>query len=516
MKRIILIGLFSSIAGWGEAQTALPDSIQTFLRHTPKDSAFIVALNKLAFSALKSAPEVGREVASQSMKFSKEINFVRGYARGLDITGSSYWVTGDYEAALNYYQLSARESAAVKDSVGLSSVYHNMGEVYKKVGDFQKSIEFLTLSLQWDKVSNNHTSITLYNIGEAHLMMGELREASSYFNDALVKSIAEKDNRALAYCYHGLGSVKAAKKEYYPALAYFTQAEKIWKAQGELRSLIQTYEDFADVYLALGKQDQAEYYLNAGINIAEQIHAPDLQIMNYLNLSRLYAIQGNFRKAYEIMGKHNALKDSVYNVKKTENIARLQALFDTESRDRENNQLKAEKQLQVSQIKSQQLLIAAISIGLLVTGILAWVLYRQHRRNLEVNDILRDKNREIHDKKVEIEQQAKALKALNQQLQDLNKSLESRIEERTLQLIRQNEKLAAYAHANAHQLRAPVVSILGLLSLIDRLKLPQEDHDLVIHLIACGKQLDAITREISRNLEEEELLLHKKPQEVTL
>lgn len=501
MRRIVFFALLLHGSFYiTHAQVVIPDSIVSFLSHSPKDDAFIVELNKVAFSILRSSPEVGRELAAQSIKFSKAIEFNEGYARAVDIMGSSFWMVGDYETALKYYQLSAKESILIGDSVSLSSVYHNIGEVYKKMGEYDKGIELLTNSIKWDS-KNKHHAITLYNIGEAYLFKNELSKAMEYYNEALTKAIKKNDNRTIAYCYQGLGTIKFKNKDFYSALAYFTQAEKLWAAQGEFRSLVQTYKDYAQVCMALGQFEKAEQYLNKGISLAHKIYAPDLQINNYLKASELFAMRGYFDKAYEVLGKHNLLKDSVYNLKKTENINRMQTLFETEAREQENRQLKAGQALKDSKIKSQELLIVAISVGLLIAGILALFLYRQHRKISEVNKILQTKTIEIQHQKGEIELQTKTLKDLNSQLQDLNKSLESRIQERTQQLILQNEKLAKYVHANAHQLRAPVVSILGLLNLLERVELRPEDHILITHLQSCGKELDNITRAINQNLE---------------
>lgn len=502
MKKLVTTLLVWSSTLLATAQVVLPDSLVTFLSESPKDNAFVIRLNKLAFSSLKSSPEIGRELATQAIKFSKDINFNEGYARAVDIMGSSYWVVGDYETAMKYYQLSAKESLLINDSVSLSSVYHNMGEVYKKMGQYDTGIEFLTTSMKWD-TQNKHTPITLYNIGEAYLFKNDLSTALDYYNQALSKAINKNDNRTIAYCYQGLGTIKFRNKDYYSALAYFTQAEKLWSSLGEYRSLVQTYKDFADVFMSLDQFERAEHYLNKGIDLANTIYAPDLQINNYLKASELFALRGNYDQAYEILGKHNALKDSIYNLKKTENITRMQTLFDTEAREQENRQLKAAQFLKDSTIQSQQLLIAAISVGLLIAGVLAIFLYRQHRKISEVNEILRAKTVEIQQQKGEIEVQSQTLQNLNGQLHDLNKSLECRIQERTYQLMRQNEKLAEYAHANAHQLRAPVVSILGLLNLLERVELQPEDQVLVTYLQNCGKQLDTITRTINQNLEEE-------------
>ena len=190
------------------AQDNFPDSIQPFFKQQVKDSAFVVALNALAFSYIKSNPSIARELAAKAIERSRDLDFTRGYARALNITGSSYWVIGDYESALDYYQLSARESGAIKDTLALAAAYNNMGEVHKKIGNYQKSIEFLTISLQWSKKMNQPYAITLYNIGENYLLMNRISNAIDFFDQSLSQALLEKDTRTLAYVYQGLGLIK--------------------------------------------------------------------------------------------------------------------------------------------------------------------------------------------------------------------------------------------------------------------------------------------------------------------
>ncbi|HZY81611.1 MAG TPA: tetratricopeptide repeat protein [Cyclobacteriaceae bacterium] len=479
---VISAGMFTTV----RAEILLPDSVEIFLRHTPKDSSYITRLNRLAFDFLKSNPEISRSISRRAMEFSKAIQFTRGFARALNVTGSSYWVTGNYESALNFYHQSARESERIKDRVGLSESYHNMGEVYKKLGDYKKAITFLRTSLEWD---TNNFEIALYNIGEAYYLLGKYDSASNYFDRSLSSAIKANNARTIAYAYTGLGKIKHYDKEYYQALAYFTKAERLWKDQGEIRSLVQTYQDFSETFKALGQPTRAMEYVNMAIVLSDELAAPDLQIYNYKQQSKLYADQGDMKNALLAMDKHCMIKDSIYHEKRLEEIARLQASFESGARDIENQQLKATHARQHAQIRTQKLTLIAMSAALIASAIMAWVLFRQRKRVAEVNDLLREKTIEIQDQKEEIE--------------DLNKSLESKIEERTQRLMWQNQKLAEYAHANAHQLRAPVVSILGLLHLIERINLPEEDRILVQQLQVCGKNLDKITQTISRNLEED-------------
>jgi tetratricopeptide (TPR) repeat protein len=481
---------------------AFPDSIKVLLQQEPKDSAYIVRLNKVAFSYLRTDPEAARALANLSMNFARQIGFTRGYSRALSVTGSSYWSEGNYESALDYYQLAARESGAVNDTTGLYEAYNNIGEVHKKLGDYPKAVEFLDKALSLQPKASTNYDLTLYNLGEAYYFMGRYSLAFDFFNQALSKAVAENDAHTLAYAYTGLGMLKAKDKEYFQALAYYTKAEAIWKELGQQRTLIQTYQDFADVYVSVGDLGQADRYLQQAVALATDIHAADLQMKNFQLLANLRQRQRQFESALAFINQYNTIRDSLYNEKRSQQIARLQTLFETEARDIENQQLKATQALLDAQIRTQQLLLATISAALVLMAFLAFIFFRQRKRIMQGNMLLQQKNVEIHTQKEAIERQSRELQSLNQQLQDLNRSLESKIEERTHQLTLKNEKLEKYAHANAHLLRAPVVSILGLLNLIERLSLSEADRTLVEHLQKCGRDLDRITREMGRALED--------------
>ncbi|HMJ71656.1 MAG TPA: tetratricopeptide repeat protein [Cyclobacteriaceae bacterium] len=498
---VIAAGMFTTV----RAEILLPDSVELFLHRSPKDSSYITRLNKMAFDFLKSNPEISRSLAEKSIQFSRAIKFTRGIARALNVTGSSYWVTGNYESALNFYHLAARESEKVRDKIGLAESYHNMGEVYKKLGDYAKAIDFLQTSMDWDAVNKVNYSITLYNIGEAYYFLGDFDSASTYFDRSLSKALKESDPRTIAYAYTGLGRIKHHYRDYFTALAWFTKAERLWKEQHEIRALIQTYQDFSETFLALGQHSRALEYVNMAIVLSDEIDAPDLHIYNYRQQSKLYANQGDLKKALAALELHGDMKDSVYHQERSEEIARLQASFESGARDIENQQLKAMHALQDARIRTQKIMLIAITAALIASAVMGLVLFRQRKRVAEVNDLLREKTMEIQIQKEEIESQTAELQDLNNQLQDLNKSLESKIEERTRRLTWQKQKLAEYAHANAHQLRAPVVSILGLLHLIERIELPENDRILVQKLQVCGMDLDSITRVIARNLEEDQL-----------
>jgi len=369
-----------------------------------------------------------------------------------------------------------------------------------KMGDNNKALEFLTASVDLRKSDLSTQAITLYNIGELYIFNNDLTMASRYIEQSLSVAIQHSDRRAIGYAYTGLGLILAKQKKPREALDYFIRAEKIWKEISEMRLLIQAHQDMSDAYRELKMFDQAEKYLSLSMEMSSLIKAPDLLVNNYLRLSKLDSARGNHNNALLNLYKYTTLKDSVYNLAKTEQIARLQMVFESEEKERENIQLKSEQLFRESQLNLQRQIIYAISTGLLLTGIMAWFLYRQRHKILTVNKILNEKNSEINTQKLAIEMQATALIKLNEDLQELNRNLEVRIDQRTQQLTIQNQRLIEYAFVNAHKLRAPISSILGLINLMDQAT-PEEYTAIFEHLKTCGIQLDNITRQISRDLE---------------
>ncbi len=464
----------------------LPDSLERKFVGVLKDSAYVDNVNATASSYLRTNPNVTRIVISHAMKVASEIKYTRGYARSLTIMGNSYWYEGIYEFAQNYYLLAARQYQAIQDSVGLGQTYNNIGEVYKKLNENEKALGYLIKAKALKKRDTATHAITLYNIGELYIKLNNIAEAKKYINESFRIAKATHNERVIAFDYWSIGAIERKNHNFTVALKFYTDAEKLWAKLGEMRSMIQTYQDIAEIYRDQGKYKEGEAFIIKAMQLATQIKVADLQVNNYLKLSRLDSLQGNYRQSLYHLAQHNLLKDSVYNLLKAEQIARLQTIYETEARDQENEQLRSERKLKDAELKSQRTTIAAITIGFLLSGVLVFLLYRQRKK--------------IILQKEAIETQAVVLIKFNEELKELNKNLERRIAERTSQLSIQNQRLTEYTFINAHKLRAPVASILGLINLLQQVS-PNEKESIMIHLKTCGEQLDAIIREVSRNLE---------------
>lgn len=132
--------------------------------------------------------------------------------------------------------------------------------------------------------------------------------------------------------------------------------------------------------------------------------------------------------------------------------------------------------------------------------------YQQDKTLEEQNEILTQLNenleRKVQERTKEILTQHDEIKRQNSEIRNLNINLEKIVEERTRKIEIQNKKLIEYANFNAHQLRAPIARVLGLLELA-RMNDEELTMDVLLDMLKGEiDDLDRIVRSMSRALEE--------------
>ncbi|MBS1505449.1 MAG: transporter substrate-binding domain-containing protein [Bacteroidetes bacterium] len=175
----------------------------------------------------------------------------------------------------------------------------------------------------------------------------------------------------------------------------------------------------------------------------------------------------------------------------------LYHFIETFNPENEVGLLNKEKDIQQMQLKLQELtirdkeqrefyLIVIISVVTVLLIVIAF-LFRSLRRNHLL----------LMEQKAEIEAQS-------EEIHSINNNLEETIRKRTRELENKNKALEEYAFITAHKLRAPLASILGLVSLVNRVKLPPEDMILINHLNDSAKKLDDVVHSVMNAIDTDE------------
>lgn len=128
---------------------------------------------------------------------------------------------------------------------------------------------------------------------------------------------------------------------------------------------------------------------------------------------------------------------------------------------------------------------------LMVSGLFMIVLiqtrYRLTASEIKARLALRASNNEIKDQAAEIRR--------------INENLEKLVHERTQSLKKKNAALEEYAFINAHKLRSPLASILGLTNLLTKMDLGKDASAINEHLKSSATKLDSIIGDITKGIE---------------
>jgi signal transduction histidine kinase len=134
---------------------------------------------------------------------------------------------------------------------------------------------------------------------------------------------------------------------------------------------------------------------------------------------------------------------------------------------------------------------------LIGAGVFGFIQYRERhllQEKIELEEKVAERTAEILKKNEEIQAQTEEIRAINE-------SLEKRVAERTFELERKNKALEDYAFINAHNLRSPVASILGLINLIQHAQSDAEAKEIMEHMKISAERLDEVVHTITASIE---------------
>lgn len=492
-KRHLFIFFFFSLCVTGYSQGTKIDSLSKILKTAEADTARIDILNELAFSYVHVDPLVAKDDVDIALQAAKELNYKKGEALSVNILGGIEWSLGNYEKALAYYLESLDQHEALGDKLTAAMILNNIGEIHKKLGNEEKSLNYLRRATEILK-RYNYATLGYSNLGEIYFMLHNYDSAEYYYKQALRSNEIEKNEKYEAYAYHGLAEVDHARRNYGVALQNASRALDIRKSTRDYRGECYSYQLLARIFNSTRQPDSAMAYLDMALQLARQISASDIRMNVFKTKAEILADNGRQDSAYYYHVRYAQLKDSLFNEEKSRQIAEMQTIFETEL-------LKKEFEASEIKLKQRNTLIIAIIMLLILSAAVAGAFYKQRKVQQGANRLLALKNQKIRTQSEEIQAQAEALKKLNENLEALNASLESQVKSRTKRLKDQNKLLAAYAYSNAHELRAPVASVMGLIDLLQRSEVATEEREIIEHLVRSAGELDIVIRNIRRKLE---------------
>ena len=384
------------------------------------DSGLTMALNNLGVCLYRIGDfEKAQAVFEEKLELSYAMNDSGSLSRCLNFLGILSTMRGEMDKGVEYMLGSAEIEEKIGDKEGLGQAYGNIAAVYVSDGKYRLAIEYNTKAIRiFEEIENKqgigkcNTNLSmLYIYTQDYLKARKASEnaiaifteldqkadiAISLINLGLSYDHFEKPEIAIEHYERAREiSEKLGNKQNLGyanlnlAVAYFTLGKEI-KAMESIRiakdyfevlqkplEVAKCIESEADFLRKQGKYSQAIRKYKEAVALAEQVHAPEVIKFSSMRLAEIYAIQGDYKKAYTYQIQHSVIKDSLLTEKKLQDIAELQTLYDAEKKEKENQALllKTEIQEYENEIQSRRISRSYYLIfGLILLAILIFII----------------------------------------------------------------------------------------------------------------------------------------------
>lgn len=300
---MLIFGIFGNTVLWAKpkARKQTGDSLLYLLQQTQSDSVKINLYIQMAKSCQNVDKEKGIEYYRNALKYNMNNE---KKALVLNNIGFYYWKLGKFNEAIASYDQSLELYSQINDSLRLGMLYNNIGVCYWAMGKLNQALQSYKNSLKFRKAVNDLDGVSTVtnNIGLIYQDFGVYKEAIKYHNEALDIARKIQDYKALAYSYANIAKCYEMIKDYKQALKYHLLGCKVYDEkvnQDDERSFY--LANIGAVYNELGQTDSAVYYFNQSLKHAKQINNTHRAAIAEYNLGKIWFQQGYSSKALKLV-----------------------------------------------------------------------------------------------------------------------------------------------------------------------------------------------------------------------
>ncbi len=378
--------------------------------------------------------------------------------------GDIYRAMSDNPIALRYYEEGLKVANRLNLPYEKARIFGNLASVYRSYGELNKARDYVERSLAIRTKIHDRHGIALCNslLGQLSQLAGRLDESEKFLAKSFEIRKEINHREGMASSLYNMSMVYAARKDFAKTVDLQKQALAIETTVGNRYTMGFSNNRLGELYTRLGQFDIARNYLKKAENYARETKSRTLTMNNELYWSGYYEAKGDRANALDHFKRYNAVHDSVHNDIAAQKLAELQALYMMEKKDQEIALLNQQRlnqenelQLQRSRIDQQNIIIISGIIGFLMVSLVAYLSYKYSNKIAKAN-------REITEQKEEIQAQSEELIDANQTIAEINKKLESKIEERTVALSQAYKELDTFFYRSSHDFRRPLTTFLGL------------------------------------------------------
>ncbi len=368
------------------------DSLLKVNKTTRIDTVKIKTLLSLTDLYSFQNPDSAILFAKRAKQLARKIHNQKYIAHASTELGWAYYVSGNYNSALENFLEAHKIYEASQDWKNISTTLGNIASVYLNQKDYKKARDNYSKALTIDKKIGNQKWIAsdISNLGIIYFTEGNYNKALEFYNKALKINSEISNNRDISMnlgnignVYHKLGddslnNIKKSDSLYKIALGYYFEAIKIDEKLDRKLGIAIKLGNIGELYFKMKNYQEAEKYTKRAIIISNNIGASDIVDNWHKNLSELYEQTNNPIKALFHFKKYKAIKDSINSIESTQKSTRLELTFKFEKEQAAEKAEQDKKDVIATSEKNKQLIILLfVTLGLVLVCVFAIISTRQ-------------------------------------------------------------------------------------------------------------------------------------------
>lgn len=322
--------------------------------------------------------------------FAQEVKNYNWQGGAKVIEADVYVTIGSLDVAIKTYFESLGLYSKNNYLNGIAYVLSRLGEVYLKNNEIGKAKEYLQRATVYFNNLNDtlRYASVLLNLAEVYRKNGEQDSAVCNFKKSENLFSVIMYSAGIAYAKGNIGLVYVVQNKLDSAEVYLNESISILEPMEDNYAVSSYLDGLAEIYFKRKKYTKAKAMAHKSLTLAQE-HGLKEQIKDAsFHLASIYSQMGNYKEAYKYKSQYIDYRDSINNEETIRNIANLHIKYEVTQKQKEVDELNAQKQY--------YLLIAislVITVGLFV--ILIVIMLNNSKDRKRVNKQLELQHKEL-------------------------------------------------------------------------------------------------------------------------
>jgi signal transduction histidine kinase len=339
----------------------------------------------------------------QAVEYGIENDAIGNTNRLLNI-GKTYFYQGEYNNALEYFQQAYNNSEKHDDLQGKAHSYKEMAKIYNIWDKYPQAEQYYENALQiYEHLGDKRQiSIVLNELGIIARHEKDHQKSIDYQKRSLAIKEEIGYDYGIAASLNGLGITHKTIGDYENALAYYQKALAIQLRIGDDMGAAATISNIGLVYQLMDNNELALRQFMESNRMAEKINYHQLMLNNLKAIANVHSEQNNYEESVQYLNKFIVMKDSVFSEEKHRQFAEMQTRYETVKKDKENEQLKYELELnflELNRQREQRNMLIIISFIILSSMLIIIILYRMKTKAYQAlskaNELIIEQKKEL-------------------------------------------------------------------------------------------------------------------------